>query len=140
MLTGSLDSQSKLKQLRALRGKLRDGTIRGKSSIQAAKLEIERLESELKISSEEESSAMEFGKDGDETSRLDAAAPDMLDRRVDPVMSTNTVSMTMGYSRDEFERRSSQNGESIYTLRKLIMPLLYFLLRHTATSIPVSFQ
>ena len=55
-LTGSLEFErlGKMKQLRALRGKLRDGTIRGRRARQAATLEMEKLKKELNISSDEE--------------------------------------------------------------------------------------
>ena len=53
-LTGSLETQRKMRQVRALRGKLRDGTIRGRKARQAAILELEKLKKELNISSDEE--------------------------------------------------------------------------------------
>ena len=55
-LTGSLEFErlGKMKQLRALRGKLRDGTIRGRRARQAAILEMEKLKKELNISSDQE--------------------------------------------------------------------------------------
>ena len=53
-LTGSLEMQRKMRQVRALRGKLRDGTIRGRKARQAAILELEKLKKELNISSDEE--------------------------------------------------------------------------------------
>ena len=58
-LTGSssLEAQRKMRQLRALRGKLHDGTIRGKRARQAATLEIEKLKRELNIPSDQEMSS-----------------------------------------------------------------------------------
>ena len=56
-LTGSLETQRKMRQVRALRGKLRDGTIRGRKARQAAILELEKLKKELNISSDEEMSS-----------------------------------------------------------------------------------
>ena len=49
MLTGSVESQSKMKQVRALIGKLKDGKIRGRRARQAAREEIERLLDELNV-------------------------------------------------------------------------------------------
>lgn len=57
-LTGgsSLETQRKMRQLRALRGKLRDGIIRGERARRAAMLEIEKLERETNISRNKETS------------------------------------------------------------------------------------
>ncbi len=57
-LTGSLETQRKMRQVRALRGKLRDGTIRGGTARQAAILEMEKLKKELNISSGQEISSV----------------------------------------------------------------------------------
>ena len=54
---GSFDTQSKMRQLRALRGKLRDGTIRGRKARESAMVEIEKLERELDASSDKEASS-----------------------------------------------------------------------------------
>ena len=74
-LTGSLETQRKMRQVRALRGKLRDGTIRGRRARQAAISELENLKKELNISSDEEiTSKIESresvsGNDDDDDSR-----------------------------------------------------------------------
>ena len=63
-LTGSLESHDKHKQLTALRGKLRDGTIRGKRARLAAQAEIEKLKEELDaIDGSEKTSSLSFEKE-----------------------------------------------------------------------------
>ena len=121
MLTGTLDLHGKRRQLTALRGKLRDGMIRGRRAVQAAKLEMERLVGELKTDEEEELSARMYGKDRDVTAPSDETAPGMIRDRMDTVESTKAGAITMGYSGGEFERRSSKFGEFIVTQRKPIV-------------------
>ena len=113
-----------------MRGKLRDGTIRGRRAVQAAKLEIERLAGELETNKEEGSSVREFGKDEEGTSPLDQTAPSVIRNEMDTVESRKSGAVTMGYSTGgEFERRTSKFGELIITKRKPIV--VNFLVRHT---------
>lgn len=56
-LTGSLGSLDKKRQITALRGKLRDGTIRGKRARLAARKEIEKLQNDINAASRHEAAS-----------------------------------------------------------------------------------
>lgn len=63
-LTGSLRSLDKKRQITALKGKLRDGTIRGKRARLTARKEIEKLQNEIKAASRHEAaSSTNFAKE-----------------------------------------------------------------------------
>ena len=87
-LTGFLGSLDKKRQITALRGKLRDGTIRGKRARLAAQKEIEKLQNEIDVASRREATShanfakelemndrkkMDIGNEQESTSSLDLA-------------------------------------------------------------------
>ena len=76
-----------MRQLRALRGKIRDGTIRGKRARHAAMLEVEKLKKELNITGDQETTS----KMEKRSLKSDRRLPDSEDELVQSTKESSAV-------------------------------------------------